>query len=247
MENRTVMKKLLLLILLLLPLNLFAQGGMGPGPGTVHSVSAGAVFVQQSTTSIAAGTGGTVPFGTPITAGSSVILFTTTLDSVTINSCQMTGGGAASLTLGKSVTVTGVLSQIWYVHNLAGGETAVGCTRSGSSRTIYNGTEWTGLKNAGPENTNSNTGLLDASPATGNATPASASNLLTAIGGWGNNDYSTGPTNSFTRLTPGVSGAGIISQESAYKVQLSATVDSTAWTLTAGINWCAAIAAFGAN
>ncbi len=67
---------------------------------------------------------------------------------------------------------------------------------------------------------------------------------MVAIGAWTANDYSSGPTNSFTRLTQ--TGGGAVFQESAYLIQAAVTAKSTGWSLTAGINWAADIFVFGA-
>lgn len=153
--------------------------------------------------------------------------------------------GPDTAILGPSATVAGIKVEIWYVHNGAGGSRSFeALTVSGSGRISINASEWSGLANAAPEGTNTNTGLLSSTVTTGSATPVSAANLVVGAGAWTANDYSSGPTNSFTRLTQ--TGGGLAWQEGAYLIQAAATVNSTGWALTAGINWAAVIAVFGA-
>ncbi len=107
-----------------------------------------------------------------------------------------------------------------------------------------NFSEWSGLSNAAPSATNSDFGLANPTVTTGSVVPTTANNLVIGAGAWTANDYSTGPTNSFTRMTQ--TGGGTAWQEAAYLIQSSATSQSTGWGLSAGINWASAIAVFGA-
>lgn len=180
------------------------------------------------------------------TAGNSCIVMFTCIDTngPTV-SVAMVGGGAAALTRAETTTNTGILSEIWYVHNLAGGETAVRVTVTGSGRMTGNATEWTGLKNAAPEAHNQATGS-SSSPATPSVSPTSANNLIIALGGWAvASGFSSGPLNGFTELTNGTNF--VLSQGPAYIAQGSVSSKSTGWTIVSSAAWGAAIAAFGAN
>jgi len=149
------------------------------------------------------------------------------------------------LTLAISKTVAGLTVEVWFLSNILAEDTAgITVETDISDRVSVQLSEWSGLNSAAPEATNSASGLLDASPATGSVTPTSANALIIGAGGWTANDYSTGPTNSFTRLTQ--TGGGAAWQEAAYQIESAVAARSTGWGLTAGVNWAAVIAAFGA-
>jgi hypothetical protein len=208
--------------------------------------AAGPTLVQQKVAaSVTNSTTVSVVFTNPVTAGSSVCACIGRNSTIGIISVIMDGGGAETMTqAGTVASATLTKLSIFYVHAVAGGETGFTVTYGSTNRTAVNGQEWTGLTNATPEAFNKGTAVADANPATGSVTPVSANNLLIGCGNWTLNDYSTGPTNGFTRLTPDGNTAAFL--ESAYLVQSSATTNSTGWTLSAGINWAAGIAVFGA-
>ncbi len=143
----------------------------------------------------------------------------------------------------SSNSVSGARTEIWYIHNIAANQTGVTIDTDNEITMVLNASEWSGLNNAVPEATNTNTATASTTVTTNSVTPSSAANLIIGMGGWTANDYSSGPTNSFNRMTQ--TGVGAIFQESGYLIQSSATANSTGWTLTAGINWAASIAAFG--
>ncbi len=147
---------------------------------------------------------------------------------------------------GASVVGTSIAVDVWYLHgNSDATQTGIRCLLSGLSglpTTIA--LEFSSLTNAAPESNNTNTGVSSSTVTTNSVTPASANNLVLAVGGWTANDYQTGPTNSFIRLTPKANGT--VDIEGAYLIQSSATANSTGWGLTAAINWAAGIAVFGA-
>jgi hypothetical protein len=201
--------------------------------------------VQQAVATGADGSVGvTATFGTVLSAGNSVVVILSRVVGVKNTlAVVLVGGGAETLITDLNQTGTNTSVTILHVHNVAGGSTGVTATTSATSRVSLNATEWKGLTNAASEGTNSKSALLDAAPNTLSVTPASASNVAIAVGGWTADDYSAGPTNGFSRLTP--TGGGLEFQEGAYIQQSTATAQSTGWTLTAGINWAAGIAVFG--
>ncbi len=197
---------------------------------------------QTSATAANGGAGVTATWGTNLTAGNSVVV-EIAFSQGNINSVVLVGGGAESLTADiTNAAPTLRRTAIWHVHNIAGGSTGVKVTNSGANRTSFNAEEFTGLTNAGAEATNPASGTADPNPNTGSVTPVSANNIIVAVGAWTANDYQSGPTNSFQRLTQAAGGSPF--QESAYLQQSSAATNSTAWVLTVGINWGTAIAVF---
>jgi len=179
------------------------------------------------------------------TTGHSIVAF------VSYNAAVEGGGIAVTLnpsnapmTCGTPVAGTAITTNICYVHTSPAGVTGVEIDSNNEVRLNLSVITVSGLNNAVPDATNSNTGVASSTVTTNSVTPATASNLVVAIGAWTVNDYSSGPTNGFTRLTQ--TGGGAVFQESAYLIQSSATAKSAGYTLTAGINWAAAIAVFGA-
>lgn len=162
-------------------------------------------------------------------------------DSIT----SITGGGVTwSKALRKAGSSTS--AEIWYGHGSSGSGTTITLNRSGRSPgpMCANVSEWSGLNNAAPEATNNNSDVANAIVTTNSVTPSSTNALVVGNAVWTLNDYSTGPTNSFTRMTQtNITGAFI---EEGYQIESSAIAYSTGWTLTAGIAWAATIAAFGA-
>lgn len=140
-----------------------------------------------------------------------------------------------------SATGTSIASDIWAVTDQGfGGNTVVTVTQTSVLlRLTVNVSEWSGLASETAEATHTGTGTASATVSTGVVTPISTHNLLIACGGWTANDYSTGPTNSFTRMTQ--AGGGAVYLESAYLFQPTAVANSTGWGLTTGINWSAVI------
>lgn len=199
-----------------------------------------AVLVQQKGKTQSATASLSDTFASPLTAGNSVIA---------IHSNDQGGAGtvkvgAESLSLGREQAV-GVQIWLYYIHNITGGETGWSIGIDDPGRMTATFLEFSGLLNQAPESVNSNSGTLSSTVTTGSVTPSSAANLIIAGGAWTANDYSTGPTNGFTRDT--AVGGGVRYIESAHLIQSSATAQSTGWGLTLGINWAAVIAAFGAT
>lgn len=206
----------------------------------------GSQLVQQKTATAADGSAGvTATFDVPLTAGNSVIAFVSEIDGVgTDGGPVLVGGGAESLDLDISSSTTGAQVYIFHVHDIAGGETAITVFADGLPvRLSICAIEVSGLANSVAEDTDIASALASATVTTPSVTPTSTNNLVVAVGGWTSNNYSTGPTNGFTRLTP--TGGGAAWQEAAYIIQAAATAKSTGWGLTVGINWASAVCAFG--
>lgn len=195
-------------------------------------------LVQQAVATDAAGSP-IVAFS--VTPGNSVLMVITYLSADSIDTNPNCG---VPLTQAISKSVSGVVVEIWYLHNSAGSAFAF-FAGANATRCSFQVSEWTGLANAAPDATNSASALVNASPATGSVTPASAAALVLGAGGWTADNYSSGPTNSFTRLTR--TGGGAAWQEAGYQIESAVAAYSTGWALTAGINWAAVIAAFGAS
>lgn len=205
-------------------------------------VPLGPTLVQQKTGSITDKTI-TFNFDAPVTASNAVIVCISYLNTTSVTAID--NGGTASLVQQVVASGTGVATAIWSATNVTGGATDVNITLLDTTDVVVNMSEWSGLSNAGAEAVNNDAAVLSSTVATGSVTPASTRNLIIAVGAWTADDYSSGPTNSFTRMTQVGSGATTF-QESAYRIQTSATARSTGWGLSAGVNWAAAIAAFGA-
>lgn len=155
-------------------------------------------------------------------------------------------GGGVTWANAISLSGTGVRIEIWFGHNSdgTGGNITINYPVKGPSTGSGNVTEWRGLNNAAPDATNSNSALADATPNTGSAASAFANSLLIATGVWSPDDYSSGPTNGFSRRTS--FNDSIEFAEAASRIVSSTGTYSTGWSLTAGVNWAAAIAIFGA-
>jgi len=203
-----------------------------------------AIVVTDRGSNTATGTNAAVAFTG--TAGDSIIAFISynaALEGGGL-SIAFVGGGGGFLTCGTAVAGTAITNNICHKHNIPAGVTSVTFDSGNEVRLNVSVITISGLNNAMPDATNSNTGLASSTVTTNSVTPATASNLVVAIGAWTANDYSSGPTNSFTRLTQ--TGGGAVFQESAYLIQAAVTAKSTGWSLTAGINWAADIFVFGA-
>ncbi len=207
-----------------------------PAGSTAPSI----VLVQQKTAT-ASSTSLSGSFNTPLTAGNSIIAVLSNNQGDPYNSVAV---GAESLSLVKTIAASGA-KAIYAKHNVTGGETGFSLNIDDPGRINAIFMEFSGLKNQAAESTNNNSGVASSTVTIGSVTPTSANNLIIGGGFWTVNDYSSGPTNGFTRAT-NVGGTGQF-QEVAYLIQSAATANSTGWGLTAGINWEAVIAAFGAN
>lgn len=212
------------------------------------SAMAAPTIVQQATCSVVGGSLAScvATLGANVTAGNSVLVLIGT-NGGTHTVSTVTGGGITTFTSAANVAGTSILAAIWYGHASDGSSAAITInTAAAFARMGVVVLEVSGLANAGPEATNTGSALADANPSTGSATPSSASSIVVAVGAWIGNDYSSGPTNSFTR-TNVPTNSTTEATEGAYQIESSAAAYSTGWTLTTGVNWATAIAAFGAT
>ena len=208
-------------------------------------------LVQQAVNTVADGTGGVAADLGTFTAGNTVIACISFLDTQTVDSIILENNGA--MTEAITSTVAGVTSTIYYITNAAASDGTVTLTTVGvGGRTSMHISEWANLANAAPEDTSTGTDVGGSTaevyivPATQD--PTSANNLVIGIGGYVNatDDYSSGPTNSFTRLT--ATGGASVFQECGYLIRTAdhSAVTSSVATLTAPA-WAAASASFGGS
>lgn len=201
----------------------------------------GPTLVQQKTGSITDKTF-QFDFDTNVTAGNAIIICISYLNTQTVSSISLGDNALAQEVLSDG---TGIATAIWVLTNAVNTGTTVIFSMSDTTDVVINMSEWSGLNDTGAEDVNSGVGVLSSTVSTGSVTPVSTNNLVIGAGAWTADDYSTGPTNSFTRMTQVGSGATTF-QESAYRIQTTATARSTGWGLTAGVNWAACAAVFGA-
>lgn len=156
------------------------------------------------------------------------------------------GGPEIPFSLATERDVSGAYVAIFYLHNVPfDGLIRITATAIDEGRKSANVSEWSGLVNAEPEATGTSTATASDTVTTPSVTPRSEPSLVIAVGGWTADNYSTGPTNSFTRMTQ--SGGDAAWLESAYQVETDGAARTTGWGLTAGINWASAIAVFGTS
>lgn len=216
------------------------RSGMSTVPPGATALPA---IVQQAVMGISVGgEDANLALNTQTVSGNAIIACISYSSTAAISSIY-TADTSDSLTKIVSKTVSGVITEIWIITNAAP-NSGINVTSSGIGSFVINVSEWSGLKNAGAEATNSNSGVASSAVITNSVAPTSLHNVAIAVGAWTANDYSSGPTNSFTRMTPVVSGPF---QESAYIIGPDTAIQSTGWTLSAGINWAAAIALFGGS
>lgn len=214
------------------PFALRTSANPAPPPALVQQIATGGSDAGDSVA---------VNLTAPSVAGNALIVCISHVSTTSINSVTTIGSVPLAQAVIKSGT--GIVTEIWIATNVASDDgVTVSATATGQLQ--INLSEWSGLNSAGAEATNTNSGVASTAVTTNSVTPVSTHNLVIASGGWTANNYSSGPTNSFTRMTP-IGGATSF-QESAYLIQTAATSKSTGWTLSAGINWAAAVAVFGA-
>lgn len=201
-------------------------------------------FSQAATHTVSAGNSScTATFDDPLTPGESVIVtisFPSTA-SVTV-SPTMVGGDASVLTAGPAVSGGGLTIQHWFMQQTdLGGETAVTFTLNSAVRANIHAGVFDALLYAAIEASDSSTDTI-ATITSDTITPTSDSNLVFVSTAFAANDYSSGPTNDFTRMTP-VGGGGVW-QEVAYKIQSRDDDQYTVWTLTGAVNSATVISVF---
>lgn len=204
--------------------------------------------VQQKTATAADGSAGvTATFDTPLTADNSVIACISYVNTggPSLSPVSLVGGLGGTLNLEVLSSGAGVDVAILALTGtgaVGGGETALTFSLDLARRASVVVFEVSGLASGSAESILDNTGLASDTVTIGPVTPVSTKNLVVAMGGWTANNYQSGPTDGFTRLTP--TGGGAAFQEAAYLAQSGATAKSTGWTITAA-NWAACIAVFG--
>lgn len=214
------------------------------GPRTAIAGSpSGPTLVQDKANSTTAHSTLDVAFDATTTAVNSLFAIITHTTASNIVSVVTDNVDSLTPTTGGP-SVNGVVTEIWYLHNgNINGVNNITLDVDASDDLTMTIVEVTPLNNAAEESYNSNTGTSGA-VTTNSVTPSSAKNFVIAVGSWGLNDYSSGPTNGFVRGAH--AGGGGAWQEVAYLSQSSATSKSTGWSLSASINWASAIAVFGA-
>lgn len=180
-------------------------------------------------------------------AGNSIIVCVTVDSAATIDQVRLDEAQLNLTRAGSSVSNDGVRTEIWFVHDISGGanskEILVTLNNPGGQelKVLLNAQEWSGLADATPSATNHNTGS-SSGPSSNPVTPNAAVGLVITAAAWNANDYDSGPTNSFTRLT--AAGAGAVWMESAYRIVSVVATYQTGWGLSASLDWAATIAAF---
>lgn len=198
-----------------------------------------AVPVQQGTWD--SGSSATFTYGSAVAAGALLVFVGGGTSSGTINSISDSINGAWTRAI-QSATGGGISSEIWYVKNSGAGTPIVTPTigrfaNAGGNFQEYSGAATTGGADATAAFTNSST----TTPVTGSITP-SASAIIVAGMTFNFGNYSSGPTNSYTRLTQSsFFGTDLI--ESACKAGVTGST-STGWTVSFSSSQETTIAAF---
>jgi hypothetical protein len=164
------------------------------------------------------------------------------------SSAQIVSVGAPGLafTKAQSLTKGDVTTEIWYAQNIVGGadEQVIEVVLSTSNKTVVgNISEFSGLKTQAPDVAfnSGNSAVVSSNP----VSPGSASSLMIAAGAWDDDDYVSGPTNAFTRLTQ--IGSGPVWLESAYLLATETGSYSSGWGLSTALDWAAMIVGFAGN
>lgn len=205
-----------------------------------HFAAAAPVLVQQK-----GATATSVTLDASPTSGNSLILIATGKAN---NTPSAVSGGGVTWTAAVTNTTNRTVS-IWYGHSSTGASATVTVTYPSGigNNPLIHVTEWSGLANAGPQSTNTNNGAAVSTFTTNSVTPTDAVGVSLAGICWQSsiNPYSTGPTNSYTRLTQ-VSGSATL--EEAYLITASTASTSTGVTISGGTdNYGAAIVYFAAT
>ena len=234
----------------ILILLLFLTGSVQAGPiinPYIFATAPTPALVQQKTGTTASGDL-TITMDSALTAGNAVIACISYVTPDSITGAETTGSVDNLSADIQETSGTGIGVDIWSNTNVTGGTlTVVIHANTGATRITANVSEWSNI-GSGIENSKSASGLASTTVVTDDGshhtTPSSARNVVIACGAWTANNYSSGPTDSFTRMT--AAGTGAVRQETAYKIQTTATAANPSWTLTSGINWAGASAAYGA-
>lgn len=215
---------------------------------SARQVAAASPLVQSKASTTADGSAGlTAVFNTPLLAGQSMfaVISYESHGGRSVSPTLVGGGGDA---LNQSVGNNGSNSvEIWYFHNVAGGETGVTFSTNDAVRANIQALVFTGCQNAGEEGTSTYAVLNSGTMLCNSVAPVSASNVI--IAGWAyvdaTNQYTGGPTHSFTRVGTGTGGA-TLRQECAYLVRSAdASALDTTLSISAADDYISAGAAYG--
>lgn len=218
---------------------------MFAGYGAAAIPPSGPQLVQQKTGTIVGATL-TITMDAPLTAGNALFVCVSYAAASSISSIITGPGSLGTGSQDNTSSKTAIANDIWYFDTVGDGtETQIVVNQSSAlmRMSVWVG-EFSGIAPGNASEAKSADGQTASSSVSASvASPASPNNLILASFGMVANDYSSGPTNGFTRATS--IGSGSVFQEVGYKLQISADPASTTWTLTAGINWASAISAFG--
>lgn len=183
----------------------------------------------------------TVTFDVPVTAGNSVLVqiaFDPSKASFSVVP-RTVGGTNDELAQGvANPSDNNIWMYNYWIGSLSHGETGVTFTLDTAVPVAVNASEWHGLADAGPSATGVNS-ASDTTPSATGSTPAANALSIASYATVGNN-YQSGPTGGWTRMTPAnVTG---IFLESAYVI---GTGSSPTWTLDSAVDWSTIAATFG--
>lgn len=214
-------------------------------PSVVIPPPSGPQLVQQKTGTVIDSTL-TITMDAPLTAGNALFVCVSYAAASSISSMVTGPVNLGTGTQDNTSSRTAIANDIWYFDTAGDGtETQVVVVQASAltRMSVWVG-EFSGITpGLAHEGASNNSVVASSSVSTFAASMGSAVNLSIASFGMVANDYSSGPTDGFTRATP--IGGGTVYQEVGYKIQSTNVITSTTWTLTAGINWASTISAFG--
>jgi acid phosphatase type 7 len=206
-------------------------------------------FVQQTTTAANSVASRALPAIT-VTSGNTLILalgWTPGAGNPSLSSVADNNGGTWQSTTIQS-SGTQARMQIWYSLNHPSGSTIVTATYSGNvSGVAANLSEWSGIATASAFDASAGTTGSSTTPSTSTVTTHNANDLVFgAAVQQGKNTIVSGPTNSFTGLTPAVTSgsSGNSSTQSAYQIESAINSYTTNWTMSGSNAWAGSIVAF---
>lgn len=205
-------------------------------------------FVQQAVGTTADGRDTNATLSSAAGANVTIIACISYLDTATVTVPPAFNAVTMTQVVGALSTTTGVTTDIYYLHGVTGG-TELHYELDLIVRASVNVSEWTGIANAVEQDVSTGRGTstsMSIVPATQD--PTSVSNLVVGIGAYSNatSAYSSGPSNSFTRLT--TTGGASVFQEAGYLIR---TTDHSAVTsvvtLGSSLTWAGCSASFGGS
>lgn len=219
-----------------------SAGGSPPAPIT---------FVQANQDTTADGSAGLTVSPGSRTNGNTVFA-AISYDRAAALTGNVTFGGQDMAVAAQNRDDGGTLNiELWYRY-LDGTESDNNCTYTTDSAVRANlcAMEFSGIPYTSPESTeDANRGTSDTLVmVTSGLAPTSANNIIIAVGGYADasNQYSSGPTNGFTRLTA-VGGASI-RQETIYLIRSASNASiSSDIVLGGSYSWGTVSGAWGGN